>query len=185
MMALHTNFLSIKNTVLFHYLNPSTARGSCTIEDICFYDIGVIKTYAEHPGNVSLILPDEIEMLNSETFPDKKIFYVKTTVPELHNKYKYFAVLEYNLNGRHYASICSAGIETGVVEKVRNNRGLLSTEILLAQAMLFLILCIVFLYRQNNTGFGYTIIKYASRMFFVVVCYCLLKNADSLSSANP
>lgn len=172
------NALSLKHTALFHYKRQAPMDILCRTENALIDDEGTLTVKSDRPELIELILPNEIQVVSSQTMVDQKIFHIRSTIGGFRNKYPFFAVAQEAASDVHRSALCSGILVVGASSNQSATRGKAPTALLVALsvASLFAFICSVTLVKSSPAYSA--LAKYSSRVFFASFLYITLRHCD-------
>jgi len=169
--------LSLRHAGLFHFRDPAQLNASCIAENATLDGNGSIVIRSDNQAPWTLVLPEEIEILSQEAFPDRKEFRIKNRVSGFRNTYPFFAVAEEETGNRHFTSMCAGTLSVNAGSPMQSSRGHLPSGLLLLLSATFFLTMAAFIINRSTTTFTSAFQKYLTRMFFITAAYFILKNA--------
>ena len=175
------NVNTLSHAQLIHFGDPASLESNCIAPDAFLYEEGDIIVKSQNPALLRIILPEEVTLLSSSTFTDKKVFHVRTKFPESRKSYLYYAIGQYADNHRQYASMCKGHFSIGAATEILPPRGRVPSVVLLTATVVFLALLLLLPISGGSRRVD-ALLKFSSRMFFLSAYYLLIRNIAQLLS---
>lgn len=173
--------VSMQHIGQFYFRQQALLPETCRLDSVALGGgTGKIVLRAANPELWRLVLPDELAVIASESFPDRKVFTIRSTVTGLSVVYPYFAVAEQTANGLHHSAVQRGSITL----RPAGDKGRLPVQALAALLALFAATCF-FSYTAalREEPKALALFKYASRMLLFSASYLLLKEGDAMVAA--
>lgn len=171
---------SLRNLGIYNFMEQVPAGITCSTKDVHLVEEGQIVIESAKPEPWRLVLPEEIEVIASQTLKDRKIFTVRSHVERFKNRYQFYAVAEDTRKGRHRMAVCVGNLFVDGRQAFKKGNGRIPPIVLLFSAVVFFASGYL-IYRKDLGGRSRreaALLKYSSRMFLITFAYLFLQNID-------
>ena len=171
--------LSLLHVASFYYQRPAFMAAKCTAVDGKINETGILTAWVGQPGDWRIILPSEIEVLNTVAKTKMQQFEVATLVQGFTNVYPYFVVRQEVRKGVNYLAMCQGKVSLVADAKslgtIRGYTPDIVLQYTLLSSLLLAVWALLIPYQSRRiTAAG----KYASRALLLSGFYYGLRHID-------
>ena len=169
--------LSLCNVGIFNYIEAMPADIACTADDARIAKDGQIVIKSTRPQPWRMVLPEEIEIITTKIYYDKKVFTINSKMSGFSNRYQFYGISEDDHEGKHRTAVCRGTLTVDTGYFPSTGKGRIPPTIL----VVILLVCLfsfyyIFTILNRPSRLKVALLKYLSRMFLITIAYLFLQN---------